>query len=336
MINGRYFDGLSAASTPATLEFSADRRVLVHGTAQPVAVPLDQVGISDRIANITRRLSFPDGAVFETGDNDAVDRACEAAGLAPRAGLVHWLESRWPVSVAALIGVVLLSIGFLRWGVPAIANWAAEVVPAEMDVAIGNGTLEALDQIVFYETGLPDERQRELTTKFAAMTSGLNDGHRYELVLRNGGALGANALALPSGIVVMTDQLVTLAQTDDELVAVLAHEIGHVRGRHALRHLLQAAGVSAIAMALLGDVSSVSGLLPAAPALLHAKHSREFESEADGFAKRWLRDNGIAESHFDAILCRMSGSSGETRSFDFFATHPPTHERARCGDDPAP
>ena len=73
----------------------------------------------------------------------------------------------------------------------------------------------------------------------------------------------------------MTHELVELAKTDDELVSVLAHEVGHVRGRHALRQLLQAAGVSALAVALLGDVSSISALLSAAPALLHAKHSRD-------------------------------------------------------------
>ena len=50
----------------------------------------------------------------------------------------------------------------------------------------------------------------------------------------------------------MTDDLVELAKSDDEIIAVLAHEIGHVRGRHALRQMLQAAGISALAVALLG------------------------------------------------------------------------------------
>ena len=140
------------------------------------------------------------------------------------------------------------------------------------------------------------------------MTEPLKDGHVYRLEFRQGGLIGANAFALPSGIIVMTDELVEMAETDDELVAVLAHEVGHVRGRHALRQLLQAAGVSALAFALLGDVSSISALLSAAPALLHAKHSRDFEREADGFAKQWLRENGIAESNFDAILCRISAA----------------------------
>ena len=131
---------------------------------------------------------------------------------------------------------------------------------------------------------------------------------------------------------VVTDELVDIAKSDDEIVAVLAHEIGHVRGRHALRQILQAAGVSALAVALLGDLSSLSGILSAAPVLLTAKHSRDFEREADVFAKQWLRENRIAESNFDAILCRMTGTHGprEKEAVDYFSSHPATDERARC------
>jgi Zn-dependent protease with chaperone function len=232
--------------------------------------------------------------------------------------------------VASLMAVTLSAMGVLRWGVPAIAHWAADVIPAEMDQAIGAGTLDVLDEVAFYETDLASERLSRLRKRFESMTRDLDDGHHYQLELRNGGRFGANAFALPSGIVVMTDQLVELAETDDELVAVLAHEVGHVRGRHSLRKLLQAAGVSAMAMALLGDVSSISSVLGAAPALLHARHSREFESEADAFARQWLRENGVEVSNFDAILCRMSAEAGDPHSVDFFASHPPTDERATC------
>ena len=337
MIQGRYFDGRSSAPVEATLEIGADGMVRVHGLPEPVAAPLLDLEISDRIGNIARRISFADGAVFETHDNDAVDAALDGArdvvGLRHGSGLVHWLESRWHVALASVAGVVVISAAFLIWGVPAIANWAAGVMPASMDQAIGSGTLDVLDRVAFEPSNLPKARQRELQTLFTRMTAPLDDGHDYELELRDGGGLGANAFALPSGIVVMTDQLVALSKSDDELRAVLAHEIGHVRGRHALRHLLQAAGITAIATALLGDVSSISGILSAAPALLDAKNSRDFETEADNFARQWLQENHVAESSFDAILCRLShaeGSEAGKKDFDFFSTHPATGKRASC------
>ncbi len=331
MISGHYFDGHTAASQAATLDFGGDM-LRIEGVAEPITVPLSEVRISERIANITRRFTLPGGAVFETADNDAVDQVCRAAGVKLRSGLVYWLESRWPVALGSLFAIVLISVSFFRWGMPAVVNWAAEVLPTELDAAIGSQSLNTLDRLIFTETRLGEERQRQLQERFEAMTSNLDDGHLYRLELRDGGrsGIGANAFALPSGIVVMTDQLVEMAQDDEEITAVLAHEIGHVRGRHALRHLLNVAGVSAMAMALLGDVSQIAGLLTSAPVLLIARQSREFELEADAFSRQWLREHGIAESKFDAILCRMSEGEGERHGYEFFSSHPSTDERAHC------
>jgi Zn-dependent protease with chaperone function len=329
MINGRYLDGQTAASVPATLELGANGVAVVSGPPQPVIAPLAQLRISGRIAHVPRIVYLPGGAAFETEDNDAVDLACEQAGMKPPAGFVHWLESRWPVALAAVLAVVILTIGFVRWGAPAIADWGARIIPAETDEAIGLGTLQFIDDRYLFRSTLPNRRQQELGEKFHEMTVGLEDGHQYVLELRDGGSLGANAFALPSGIVIMTDQLVELAESDEELVAVLAHEIGHVRGRHALRQMMQSAGVAALAMALLGD-SSVSAVVLAAPILVDARYSREFELEADAFARQWLRENGIEESRFDTILCRMTAADGGDRDFGFLSSHPPTDERARC------
>ncbi len=329
MIEGRYLDGQTAASLPATLELGANGVAVVSGPPQPVIAPLAQLRISERIANVPRSVSLPGGAVFETDDNDAVDRACEQAGVRLRAGFVHWLESRWPVALASLLAVVVISVGFVRWGAPAIADWGARVIPPETDEAIGLGTLQLLDNRYLLQSNLPIRRHHELSERLYEMTVDLDDGHQYVLELRDGGTLGANAFALPSGIVIMTDQLVELAASDEELVAVLAHEIGHVRGRHALRQMMQSAGVAALAMALLGD-SSISAVLVAAPMLVDAEYSREFELEADTFARQWLRENGIEESRFDDILCRMSAADGDDRELGFLSTHPPTGERARC------
>ena len=86
--------------------------------------------------------------------------------------------------------------------------------------------------------------------------------------------MGANAFALPNGTIVVTDDLVKLAEHDDELVAVLAHEIGHVVSRHALRRVLQDSGVMLLVAGITGDIVSISSLAAALPTLLiEAKYS---------------------------------------------------------------
>jgi Zn-dependent protease with chaperone function len=336
MIAGRYFDGISSVGIPAHLALDADGIARLHGLPYRIEAPAGALGFSERVGSIPRRVTFPDGGVFETTDNDSIDDARAALGLKGGTTWLHRLESRWPIVLSSLAAIVLLSVTFVQWGVPALANQAARMMPVQADRAIGIGTLDIFDRSMFDPSKLPAERRTALTRRFADMTAPLDDGHQYRLEFRRSAAIGANAFALPSGIVVITDDLVKIAKSDDEIIAVLAHEIGHVRGRHALRQLLQAAGISALAVAVLGDVSSFSAILGAAPALLHAKHSRDFEREADTFAKEWLRAHDIDETNFDAILCRMTRPDGKSdaEAIDYFASHPPTDERARCSPEP--
>ncbi|MEP7314022.1 MAG: M48 family metallopeptidase, partial [Pseudomonadota bacterium] len=310
MIAGRYFDAASSRGYPAQLQVYGEGIVQLQAPPYERQAAVATVRVSERIGSIPRRLTFPDGGIFETSDNDAVDALF--AGTLGRARFAHWLERSWPVALGSLVAVAAITLLFLRFGVPAVAGWAARELPPSVDAAIGAQSLRILDKGFLRPSELPAQRQRELQQLFAAMTADIDDGHTYRLLLRRSNSLGANAIALPAGIIVMTDSLVALAQQDDELRAVLAHEIGHVRGRHALRQLLQSAGISAIAVVLLGDLNSISALASAVPLLLQAKNSRDFEREADEFARRWLQGERIPLRRFDDMLCRLIATKGST------------------------
>jgi Zn-dependent protease with chaperone function len=353
VIEGFFHDGTSSRRQPARAEIRAPGRVRIElvepvapvGSVDPRAASdaagpieprhweraLAEVRVSERLGKVPRRIELPGVGVFETDDNDGVDRALAALGHS--SSLVHWLEERWPVAIASLVAIAAGSFLFVRFGLPALAALLARELPTSLDVALGAKVLELFDEVALERSELPESRQAALSETFASMTRDLGDTHAYRLEPRAAPRLGPNALALPSGIVVLTDELVLLAQHDEEIVAVLAHEIGHVRGRHALRQLIQSTGVSALAFALLGDISSASTLLGAVPVLIEAKHSRDFEREADAFARDWLERNGIAPTRFDEILCRMQQASepgDEERFTRFLATHPTTEQRARC------
>jgi Zn-dependent protease with chaperone function len=343
VIPGRYLDGRDSRQVTARLEIGADRIVRIHvdDVPAPPSVPLESVSVSDRVGRIPRRFTFPDGSAFETDDNDAVDEAMARAGHARFDQRIARWESRWPVALGAMAAVAAISWLFIRHGVPWTASVAARVLPPSVDRAIGIQGLDLLDKTLLAPSRLPDARREELSERFKAMTRLLADGHAYRLEMRRGKSVGANALALPSGIVVVTDELVKLAGSDDEIIAVLAHEIGHVRGRHALRMLLQNAGIATLALTVLGDVSSVSALAAAIPgALIQAKHSRDFEREADAFSRDWLERNGIEPARFDSILCRLAvaskesvppaGGDRERSALSYWSSHPPTAERAAC------
>lgn len=328
MIQGRFFDARTSAPQPARIDIGSDRVLRLVAGRETRQVPLDGVRVSDRIGEVPRRIAFEDGAIFETPENDAIDAALDSAGRGGFARRLDRWERFWGVALAALAAVAVLSWAFVRFGVPVLADAAARAMPVSVDASVGAHGLELLDETLLEPTRLPEPRQAALRGRLRAMTEPSGDGHDYRLEFRSGKRVGPNAFALPSGIIVVTDELVALAERDEELDAVLAHEVGHVRGRHTLRILLQNAGVAALALAVLGDVGTASSLAAAVPVMLvQAKHSRDFEREADAHAREWLRGRGMPESHFDDMMCRLAKDDVE---FAYLASHPPLRERASC------
>jgi Zn-dependent protease with chaperone function len=184
-----------------------------------------------------------------------------------------------------------------------------------------------------------------LQKTFDAVTAGLADGFKYSLKLRNCRAVGPNAFALPGGSVILTDDMALLAKNNDQLAAVLAHEVGHVRHRHALRLALQSAGAAALTTAIAGDAVSITGLAVTLPTiLLQSGYSRALEEEADEYAFKRLKEIGLSANNFADIMALMEeqhrakqAEKGETpdkggaasRLSDYLSTHPVTEERVR-------
>jgi Zn-dependent protease with chaperone function len=206
-------------------------------------------------------------------------------------------------------------------------------------------TLTILDEHYLKPSALDDAVQQRLSARFAAMGRQVEPGFNYQLLFRKGGKLlGANAFALPSGTIVITDELITLASNDEEVVAVLAHELGHVVHRHSLRQLLQN---SALTLAITYTTGDVSSLIVALPVLfVQMGYSRQFEYEADQFAYDYLQQHQIPLYHFADILEGMErahterrdkqaeehqeeGSSRAADVFEYLSTHPATEERVK-------
>ncbi|MBC7804144.1 MAG: M48 family metallopeptidase [Candidatus Parcubacteria bacterium] len=327
-----YFDGRSSEGREVSLSLDGAGVLLLRGEGISVGFPLDKVRASGRIGSSQRHLYFPDGSKCETADNDAVDRLFEARPRAFAQTLHRWESSLAYVLAAAVITVVS-AFAAIYWGIPALAKQVAFSMPAATDALIGRDALAALDRFVFSPSALPPERQAALRKLHEGMAAGSGAAKEetaaYRLEFRRGGRAGANALALPAGIVVMTDELVALSQDDGELEAVLAHEIGHLRQRHVLRQLLQNSATALLVAVTMGDVMSLTSLAAAAPTLLlHAKFSRDFEREADDYAFEHLARRGIPPGKFGAILQRMDEKRpGEKDAPDFLSTHPGTRER---------
>ena len=153
----------------------------------------------------------------------------------------------------------------------------------------------------------------------------------YRLEFRSSPIIGPNAFALPSGIIVMTDELVKLAKNDREVLAVLAHELGHVRHRHTMRRLLEGSATVLIIAGVTGDIASAASLAATAPTLLlQTKYSRDNEREADRYAIEMMKKAGMDPRYLGSLLARLESEIGRRGALpSFLSSHPSTEDRSR-------
>ncbi|MEX0698050.1 MAG: M48 family metallopeptidase [Dongiaceae bacterium] len=293
---------------------------------------VDPAGLrpSGRIGNVPRRLALPDGRLFETADNDGVDRLLASQAARGRASWLAAIERFRPRLVLIAMVFVASALAAVRWGLPALADAAAALVPDTVEARIANGTLDALDATVLDPTRLAPQRQREVAALFAALAaaSDLPPG-RLTLIFRRSEMIGANALALPGGTIIVTDDLLAIAPDDDGLAGVLAHEIGHIEARHGLRQLLRTVGLGAVLILVTGDATDLVEEATVLPALLvQLSYSRAFEREADDRGLALLAAVGRRPDGFIGILERLAGACGtDCEPPAWLSTHPATAER---------
>jgi len=333
-IHGRYFDGKTSSAQAVEVELFDNGWLHMEGATHSADHRIADIRISPRVGNTQRRLRFADGSVIETPDNDVLDAWLAKGGAHGLQHQVFHLERQWSYALLALLAIAVGTWAFIQYGVPALAQRIAMHLPTSLDDRLGRESLELLDEKLFKPTQLPAAQQQAIRNDFNRIIADLPDKQRYRLEFRTGGkVIGANAFALPSGIVVMTDELVALSDNPNELIAVLAHEVGHVVNRHALRMVLQSSASALVMFGLLGDVSSMSSMVANMPVLLtQAKYSRSNEIEADDYAFDWLEAHSIAPHYFADMLERLEkqhGGDSESSALSYFATHPATKERMR-------
>ena len=325
-LQARYFDGKSSRGHEVTLMLSGGRLKLV---GRDVNQELDarEVRRSARVAGTPRWLYLPGGGACVTDDHEALDRMMRESRY-ERA--LHRWESR-PAFAALAVALVAGAMWLLvDRGLPAAADAIAARIPIEAEAVLGREALAGMDRYFMKPSRLSAARQHALRTKLVEMAGAAGVNLPYRLEFRASPVIGANAFALPSGIIVMTDELVKVSRNDQEVLGVLAHELGHLHHRHVMRRLLESSATALVIAGVTGDIASATSLAAAAPTiLLQAKYSRDNEREADRYAIALMRKAGLEPRHLGTILARMeAGHAPRRRGFPaFLSSHPATEER---------
>ncbi|UCV30101.1 M48 family metallopeptidase [Ferribacterium limneticum] len=325
-IAASYYDGRTPLRQSAELLAIGDE-IVARGAFGERRARCAEVEISEPMGRSPRFVRFADGGTFEVADLEGFSRWLMAAGFNDDS-LVVRMQKHWSWALGSLLGAVLLIAAIYVWGLPAFGKMLAPRIPEPVLQALSAQTLGVLDGKLLAPSRLSEARRAELT-RYAdqLLQAGANlPAHRLHF---RSSALGPNAFALPSGDVVVFDQLVELAENDDEVAGVIAHELGHVAYRHGVRQLIQSSLVSFVVGIYFGDVSSMAASLGAVA--LESRYSREFEHEADAYAARTMLAAGRGTEPLAAMLDRMekthAAKRGAASRWDVLSSHPDTAER---------
>jgi Zn-dependent protease with chaperone function len=333
-LEGQYFDGCHPIARQAKMAFTYQDVAL---TAESIAecFKIDHLKVSPRIGSCNRFVTLPNGGQFGCADNAILDSLPQQS---QSEGIVAWLEERWMVALACVVMIYLtLFVGYF-FGLPAAAERIALRIPMETERSLGVETLKFLDEQEWLRsTDLEFDIRRKIGEGFDLLCSDLPLKKYYQLEFRAGGVFGPNAFAFPGGIIVITDEMVETAEETEEVLAVLAHEIGHVELRHTMRSVLQNSVIGVLVATVTSDAATLSAAVSGLPILVApAKYSRDFESAADDYAFRLLKQKGYSPKAFASLMERLADeNSHQMEGFAWVSTHPVTSDRVQRARDSA-
>lgn len=332
VFEGRFFDGRSAAAHAARITIAQQSLVIEAGSMRvewPYAdlekAPAHNDGDASEIRLASR--AAPDALVILPA---AARAALEAA--APDLFCKRAERRRMTALIGVLIGGSAAVAALLFIGVPAASGPMARATPKAFESQIGENIAAQINTIL--RPCGNDEAMQTIEPVIAELAAQGEVG--FDVRFRIVRARMPNAFALPGGQVMATSGLIDAVGDDQEaFLAVMAHELGHVRERDSMRAVYRNAGLGILLEVITGGSGAAQQLVLVGGQLSDLSHSRRQEMAADEIAveimtKADLNPSALARA-FEAII-----GADETLIEDddagfspppWLSTHPDTEKR---------
>ena len=253
---------------------------------------------------------------------------------------ILWLEKFSFTKAIVLVCLLVVCLLAFRALFYSLGSIVVVVFPQTWEERVGEEAYASLSPLFFTESRIPPGIQSTVRSAASQIIEDAGLTRDVDIFFHDSEHIGPNALAFPGGPIVLTDELVRLL-SEEETLAVVAHELAHVEKRHSLQQAIDVIGISILALMIFGaDESIVEELTVIIADTTILARSREFEKEADLEAIKYLFASGLNPSGMVTAMQKLTdfycrNDSGElafeceSEVLAWISTHPSGEDRIR-------
>jgi len=314
---GRKKEWVDCARTKITMDPLSDRQIRAYFRK---VSPLDKAGAFDiqgRGGLFIRRI---EGCYFNV------------VGL-PLANMARLLKK---AGVSLLLALFVFSLGGCATTEYNVATQKQDLMfySTDSEVAMGDALARQVEKnykvIVDREQ---EERLQRVGQRIAAVADRQEIMYRFRIIEDEKEKDIVNAVSLPGGYIYVFRELLKVADTDDELAAVLAHEVAHIVARHQIKRLQAIWGYNILGvLALQARNADFAQGAQLAYVSLMSGYAQEDELLADRMGARYVGRAGLDPNGMVLFLEKLKDRQRKEplQALTYFRTHPHYGERVKA------
>lgn len=205
-------------------------------------------------------------------------------------------------------------------------------VSTEKEIDIGRRIAEGIENnpdIILNPDPLMTKRVVDIGEKIAGVSDRKEVNYTFRVIDKD----EVNAFSLPGGYIFIFKGLIEKVDTDDELAAVIAHEIAHVVARHSVKRLQGGIGYSILQILMIATGANARDArnIDEAFGRLIMSYSIEDEALADRIAIRYLKEAGFNPMAMIDFLKKLQevNKKAPIKPYRSYRSHPYVADRIR-------
>jgi len=327
-MQARYANGRAAVFADVELTLGPDK-LSFHAGERLIEWGYDELARSDdKNGRIVLRLKHkPDnGERLMLGDwyDD------ELKAVAPHLMKPHALGVEGRLTVGALVTLAWSLAGAFLIGIPYAADPMSRAMPEKYRTQIADISWSQVNNFTAQCDDADDATQILNDLAYRIMERS-NVPERDQIWITIADAGFPNAFALPDNSIIVTDELIGMAEQPDELVGVLAHEIAHIEHNHIMKNVIRQIGAGIFFDVVFGGAGAGQAIAIASVNLAGLRYSRGDESDADSRGMDYLDAAGISTAGIARMFDRFEAyaeDEGAGNIPTMLSSHPASRERA--------